>query len=311
MKSYQIASNHAEWLTIRSKGIGGSDVGTLLGLNPFKSKYQLWLEKTGQLEAPDIGSNVAVQIGNELENLVARLFMQETGLQVQKDNKTYFHKDYPFLLANIDRKIIGQKALLECKTTSAFNKAQWEDDEIPASYIMQVQHYLNVLDYDKAYIAVIIGNHDFIWKEIERDQELIDMYTKEAETFWNEHVLKNAAPEIDGLSVTKSALNLVEYEPVNTLPMFKAQEEQLEQITVIKSQIEELSTLQTELENKIKGYMVEQEAEGLESSKFIVTWKEYNRTSIDSKALKKEMPEIYDKYSKTSTSKRFTVKELK
>ncbi|MBK0348939.1 YqaJ viral recombinase family protein [Aerococcaceae bacterium zg-ZJ1578] len=90
MKSYQIASNHAEWLTIRSKGIGGSDVGTLLGLNPFKSKYQLWLEKTGQLEASDISSNVAVQIGNELENLVARLFMQETGLQVQKDNKTYF-----------------------------------------------------------------------------------------------------------------------------------------------------------------------------------------------------------------------------
>lgn len=309
--NYKIAVNNEEWHNLRSNGLGGSDIGTMLGLNQYKSPYQLWLEKTGQIEAPDISDKIAIQVGNELEDLVARIFTQQTGMTVQRDNKTHYHKDYPFLLANIDRKIVGEKALLECKTTSAFNKQQWEDDEIPASYIMQVQHYLNVLDYDKAYIAVIIGNHDFVWKEIQRDDELIEMYTKEAIKFWNENVLKNVAPEIDGSLATKEALNLVDYEPINTLPMYKVQDEQIEQITVIKSQIKELNTLQTELENKIKSYMVEHDAEGLESDKFKVTWKEYSRTTIDSKKLKKELPEIYEQYSKTASSKRFTVKENK
>ncbi|MGX7075370.1 YqaJ viral recombinase family nuclease [Globicatella sanguinis] len=310
-QTYDIAKDEQEWLELRKQGLGGSDIGTMLGLNQYKSPYQLWLEKTGQIEAPDISDKIAIQVGNELEDLVARIFTQQTGMTVQRDNKTHYHKDYPFLLANIDRKIVGEKALLECKTTSAFNKQQWEDDEIPASYIMQVQHYLNVLDYDKAYIAVIIGNHDFVWKEIQRDDELIEMYTKEAIKFWNENVLKNVAPEIDGSLATKEALNLVDYEPINTLPMYKVQDEQIEQITVIKSQIKELNTLQTELENKIKSYMVEHDAEGLESDKFKVTWKEYSRTTIDSKKLKKELPEIYEQYSKTASSKRFTVKENK
>lgn len=310
-REYDIAKDEQEWLELRKQGLGGSDIGTMLGLNAYKSPYQLWLEKTGQTEAPDISDKIAIQVGNELEDLVARIFTQQTGMAVQRDNKTHYHKDYPFLLANIDRKIVGEKALLECKTTSAFNKQQWEDDEIPASYIMQVQHYLNVLDYDKAYIAVIIGNHDFVWKEIQRDDELIEMYTKEAIKFWNENVLKNVAPEIDGSLATKEALNLVDYEPINTLPMYKVQDEQIEQITVIKSQIKELNTLQTELENKIKSYMVEHDAEGLESDKFKVTWKEYSRTTIDSKKLKKELPEIYEQYSKTTSSKRFTVKENK
>ena len=310
-QTYDIAKDEQEWLELRKQGLGGSDIGTMLGLNQYKSPYQLWLEKTGQIEAPDISDKIAIQVGNELEDLVARIFTQQTGMTVQRDNKTHYHKDYPFLLANIDRKIVGEKALLECKTTSAFNKQQWEDDEIPASYIMQVQHYLNVLDYDKAYIAVIIGNHDFVWKEIQRDDELIEMYTKEAIKFWNENVLKNVAPEIDGSLATKEALNLVDYEPINTLPMYKVQDEQIKQITVIKSQIKELNTLQTELENKIKSYMVEHDAEGLESDKFKVTWKEYSRTTIDSKKLKKELPEIYEQYSKTASSKRFTVKENK
>lgn len=310
-QTYDIAKDEQEWLELRKQGLGGSDIGTMLGLNVYKSPYQLWLEKTGQIEAPDISDKIAIQVGNELEDLVARIFTQQTGKAVQRDNKTHYHKDYPFLLANIDRKIVGEKALLECKTTSAFNKQQWEDDEIPASYIMQVQHYLNVLDYDKAYIAVIIGNHDFVWKEIQRDDELIEMYTKEAIKFWNENVLKNVAPEVDGSLATKEALNLADYEAINTLPMYKAQDEQIEQISVIKSQIKELNTLQTELENKIKSYMVEHDAEGLESDKFKVTWKEYSRTTIDSKKLKKELPEIYEQYSKTTSSKRFTVKENK
>lgn len=309
--NYKIAANNDEWHDLRSNGLGGSDIGTMLGLNAYKSPYQLWLEKTGQIEAPDISDKIAIQVGNELEDLVARIFTQQTGIAVQRDNKTHYHKDYPFLLANIDRKIVGEKALLECKTTSAFNKQQWEDDEIPASYILQVQHYLNVMDYDKAYIAVIIGNHDFVWKEIQRDQELIDMYTKEAIKFWNENVLKNVAPEIDGSPATKEALNLVDYEPLNSLSILSSQKQNLVELGNVKAQIKELTEYQTQIENKLKDYMYKNEADELVSDEFNVTWKETKRTSIDTKALKKELPDVFEKYSKETTYKRFTIKEIK
>lgn len=309
--NYKIAVNNEEWHNLRSNGLGGSDIGTMLGLNANKSPYQLWLEKTGQIEAPDISSKLQVQIGNELEDFVARLFEQESGMKVQRDNKTHYHKEHHFLLANIDRKIVGEKALLECKTTGAFSANQWDEDEIPASYIMQVQHYLNVLDYDYAYIAVIIGNHDFKFKRIERDQELIDMYTKEAIKFWNENVLKNVAPEIDGSPATKEALNLVDYEPLNSLSILSSQKEKLVELGNVKAQIKELTQYQTEIENKLKNYMYENEADELLSDEFKVTWKETKRTSIDTKALKKEMPDVYEQYSKETTYKRFTVKENK
>lgn len=308
--NYKIAANNDEWHDLRGNGLGGSDIGTMLGLNAYKSTYQLWLEKTGQIEAPDISDKIQIQVGNELEDLVTRLFEQESGLKVQKDNKTHYHKDYNFLLANIDRKIIGDKALLECKTTSAFSSSQWDEDEIPASYIMQVQHYLNVLDYDYAYIAVLIGNHDFKFKRIERDQELIDMYTKEAIKFWNENVLKNVAPEIDGSPATKEALNLVDYEPLNSLAILSSQKEKLVELGNVKAQIKELTQYQTEIENKLKNYMYENEADELLSGEFKVTWKETKRTLIDTKALKKEMPDVYEQYSKETTYKRFTVKEI-
>ena len=306
-QTYDIAKDEQEWLELRKQGLGGSDIGTMLGLNQYKSPYQLWLEKTGQIEAPDISSKLQVQIGNELEDLVARLFDYAYGMKVQRDNKTHYHKEHPFLLANIDRKIVGEKALLECKTTGAFSANQWYEDEIPASYIMQVQHYLNVLDYDYAYIAVVIGNHDFKFKKIERDEELIDMYTKEAIKFWNENVLKNVAPEIDGSLATKEALNLVDFKPLNSLPILSSQKQLLGEIGYVKSQIKEL----TKLENEIKNYMYENEADELLSDEYKVTWNEHERTSIDTKALKKEMPDIYEQYSKKSTYKRFTVKEIK
>ncbi|MGF3113712.1 YqaJ viral recombinase family protein [Facklamia sp. P9177] len=308
MSNYEIAQSKEEWHELRSKGLGGSDIGTLLGVNPYKSKYQLWLEKTGQVESPDISDKIRIKIGNELEDLVARMFEDETGLKVQRDNKTHFHKDYPFLLANIDRKIIGEKALLECKTTSAFSAKQWKDEEIPASYLMQVQHYLNVLDYDKAYIAVIIGNHDFVWKEIERDDELINIYTRMAVEFWESNVLKGEPPEVDGLEVTKEALNMVEIEE-NTLPMSKEMLEAVDYIKKLDADIDVLNQEKEKYQNKIKQEMTKSEATELFSLDYSVTWRPFTRITLDSRRLKKEMPEIYQEFSKETHSKRFSIKE--
>ena len=171
INKFVIAKNEEDWHAIRGKGLGGSDVGTVLGLNPYKSAFELWEEKTAKTPPKDLSDNLAVQVGHAMEDFVAKQFSKATGLQVIRDNKTYIHEQYDYLLANIDRRIVGQRAFLECKTTSVYNAKQWDGDNVPDSYLLQVQHYLNVLDYDVAYIAVLIGNTQFKYKKIERDRK--------------------------------------------------------------------------------------------------------------------------------------------
>lgn len=311
MTQYAIARNHDEWLELRSKGLGGSDIGTVLGFNKYCTPYQLWLEKTGQYQPPDISDKVAIQIGNALEDLVAKLFTQATGLEVQKDNKTHYHKDYPFLLANIDRKIKGQKALLECKTTNSRFRKEWIDDEVPASYLLQVQHYLNVLDYDTAYIAVIIGNSEFVWKEIKRDQALIDMYTEKAVAFWEENVIGMKEPEMDGSLVTKEAIEIIYGdEMLNEVTMTANQIQKVESVLQLKRDIKTLEGMQRTLETELKRDMGLLEADALTDSRYGVTWKKQSRTRIDEKKLKQELPDVYEEYKTVSEFKVLRIKEI-
>ena len=74
----------------RDKYIGGSDAGTILGLNPWKSPYTLWCEKTGLLTPEDISDKEAVWWGNYDEEGVARRFTEKTNLEVQRSNKSYY-----------------------------------------------------------------------------------------------------------------------------------------------------------------------------------------------------------------------------
>ena len=104
--------------------------------------------------------------------------------------------------ANIDREIVGENAILECKTANQFLAKEWEGEEVPLSYICQVQHYMNVLNKDYCYIAVLIGGQKFIWKRIERDQELIDVPTEQLVEFWENNVIKGVEPIIDGSEAT-------------------------------------------------------------------------------------------------------------
>lgn len=311
MTQYAIAKTHDEWLEMRSKGLGGSDIGTVLGFNKHCTPYQLWLEKTGQYQPPDISDKIAIQIGNALEDLVAKLFTQATGLEVQKDNKTHYHKDYPFLLANIDRKIKGQRALLECKTTNSRFRQEWIDEEVPASYLLQVQHYLNVLDYDTAYIAVIIGNSEFIWKEIKRDQQLIDMYTEKAVEFWEENVVGMKEPEIDGSLVTREAIEIMYGDDMPSEETMTAEQiRKVESVLQLKEDIKALESMKTTLENELKRDMGVLEVDTLIDSQYRATWKKQRRTRIDEKLLKKEMPEVYDQYKTVSEFKVLRVKEI-
>ena len=147
-----------EWLRYRKLGIGGSDVASLLGISKWKSEIELWLDKTNQTNESPV-ENEAMQWGTIMEPIIRNHFAKVTGKAVVELKAMLQHPEYPFMLADVDGITVddvGNPAILEIKTASEFKRSEWEED-VPAYYQTQIQHYLCVTGIRKAYCAVLIG----------------------------------------------------------------------------------------------------------------------------------------------------------
>ncbi len=298
--------SYEEWKEQRRRGLGGSDIAALLGLSKWKTPLQLYLEKIGEYKE-DINSESAYW-GTLLEDVVAREFSIRTGKKVHRVNRILIHPEYDYLIANIDRRVVGEDAILEVKTTSTFNKEQWEGDQIPNAYILQVMHYLNITGASKAYFAVLIGGQKFIWKEIERDEELIQMVQEREIEFWENHVLKENPPNASAYDDELLKKLYPEAKQEESVPLPSEVDQAVEEIKIYSEQLKEIETKKKERENRIKELLRDHES-GY-THHFIVNWKNITSNRLDTKKLKSEHPEIVEKFQKPSTYRRFSIKEV-
>lgn len=301
--------NKLEWLKERQKGIGGSDVGAILGISKYKTQFQVYLEKTEPIT--EVGEqHESAYWGTQLEDMVAKEFALRTGKKVRKDNKHLVHKDYPFMVANIDRRVVGENAILECKTTSSYGAKEWDSGEVPASYLLQCQHYLAVTGAEKCYIACLIGGQKFVHYELHRDEDLINLIIEKEKEFWK-MVEDRIPPTLDGSSAAEDWIKekYKKTEPGTEIPLSSENKDKINNYLQLKDTIKSLETQLKEIENQIK-YEIG-EAEGGYINEFRIKWKPISKTTIDSKKLKSEMPEVYEKYSKTSEYRKFEIKEEK
>lgn len=176
------AQDRKAWEALRNKGIGGSDAAVIVGKNKWKSPYTLFCEKTGKIEPEDLSNNEFVYWGNVLEDAVANRFCQDTGKKVRRCG-TLADEDHDYMLANVDRLIVGENAGLECKTANGFKAKEWEGDEVPVSYILQCQWYMMITGADKWYIACLIGGNKFVQKEVPRNEADIEFLREAAIDF--------------------------------------------------------------------------------------------------------------------------------
>jgi putative phage-type endonuclease len=303
--------SYEEWLQTRMRGIGGSDAAVVLRLSKYKTPFELWLEKTGQV-TPESSTSEAAYFGTLLEELVAKEFEKRSGKKVRKRNAMFQHPKYDFILANIDRFVVGEKAILECKTASAFQAKEWENDEIPEAYIVQVQHYLGVLgpEYKKGYFAVLIGGQKFVWKEIERDDELIEMIFQAEIDFWNNHVLKGEPPALDGSSAAEKFLKerYKETDPSKVVQLSASYKSKIEEYQSLKQTIEQLEVQKKAIENELKNEL--KDAEIGYAGNYEVQWKPRVSNQVDTKLLKEKFPDIYKQVLKTSTARYFSINTL-
>lgn len=297
--------NREEWLQLRKSGIGGSDAGAICGVNPFSSPMKVFRDKIGDVQEQQ--DNESIRQGHDLEQYVAERFMEATGLKVRRSNYMYRSHAHPFMIADVDRLVVGEDAGLECKTASAYNADKWKDGEIPLHYIMQCYHYMAVTGKRTWYIAAVILGREFVYRKLEWDDDVIQQLIEIEQNFWENHVQKGILPNPDGTKVSDEILeqyfHTAKKSSIIELVGF---DEKLSRREEILLQISELQKEQNRIEQEVKLYM--QDNEMATSDSYRVSWSNVETARLDTKRIKLEKPEIYQDYAKVSISRRFQVK---
>ncbi len=303
-----------DWQEYRQnqQGIGGSDVATILGVNPYKSKFTLWLEKTGQI-AKSNPNNSYIEWGNILEPVIRKKFAEETGFKVFKNNFVLQHDEHDFMIANLDGEVLDPayagRGVLEIKTTREHNKKDWEDG-CPVHYMAQIQHYLAVTGYEYAYVVVLIGGNDFRYFLIDRDDYVIDQIIQ-AEMDFMDSLNRGIPPEIGGSKEESEWLQAVFPNAIDeeiTIP------EELENMALeyqnLQGEIKSLNARTEEIKNKIR--LEGKDFKMLRGNRLKISMPTISKTTFDSKLFAQEYPELYEQYkTKTSSYRGFTISLIK
>lgn len=294
----------------RTGYIGGSDIAAVLGLSRFKTPLQLWAEKTGNIIPEDISGKLQVRLGNKLEATVCDLFTEETGKKVARVNEALVHPKYPFLRGLIDRRVVGEKAILEAKTTSAWNAHAWEGEAMPQDYILQTMFYMELANADRGYLVCLIGNQDFQVKIIERDDKLQKEIIAKAVEFWTKYIEPKIMPT---MITSRDADTLYSLYPLGD----EGEAIQLDDtanalVDSLKAQQEDCAALEKQIDktkNDLR-LMLKDHAEGI-TDKWKITWKNQETNRVNLKKLKEEKPDICAAYLDKSDSRVLRVSKIK
>lgn len=297
--------SNEEWLSMRKTGIGGSDAGAVCGLNPYGSAMSVFRDKTS--DEVNLLENEAVRQGRDLEEYVAKRFTDATGLKVRCSNYMYRSVEHPFMIADVDRLIVGEDAGLECKTVNAYNADKWENGNIPLHYAMQCYHYMAVTGRRAWHIAAVILGRDFVYRKLVWDDAVIGQLIKAEEDFWKNYVEKGAMPPPDGSRACDEVLE--QYFHISRKGSeieLAGFDKKLSRREEILADIAKLQEEQKRIEQEVKLCMKDNEI-GV-SGGYRVTWGSVETTRLDSKRIKEERPEIYKDYAKTTSARRFRVR---
>jgi len=303
-----------EWLSVRQGGIGSSDAAAAVGLNPYKSQLELWLEKTGRQDLlpqdePNDESS-PMYWGNVLEPIVAAHYSKRTGNRVRRINAVLQHPTHPWMLANIDREVTGAPdvQILECKTAGINGARLWKDG-VPEYVQLQVMHQLAVTGKQAADVAVLLGGQELQVHRIERDDVLIAQLVELEARFWR-LVETDTAPPADGSDSADLALRCLYPRDVGSVLDLSGDLEMsgvFSDLLAVRQTLDTQLKLESQLKQRIQQRMGEASTVVFETGE--ITWKRSkDGTALDTKALALAHPELIQQFSTTKAgSRRFLV----
>ncbi|MCW0090588.1 YqaJ viral recombinase family protein [Burkholderia pseudomallei] len=302
-----------DWLEIRKSGIGGSDAAAAVGLSPYQSMLELWLTKTGRdanLPKPDPDDTTEpVYWGTILEPIVAASYTKQTGNRVRRVNAVLQHPTIPFMLANVDREVVGNREvqLLECKTAGEFGTRLWRDG-VPEYVQIQVQHQLAVTGRQAADVAVLLCGQKLDVHRIERDDALIAQLIELEAAFWR-YVETDTPPPADGSESADRALRCLYPGAGGTVDFTddRRLSSAFADLVAVRAEIETGQTLEAQLKQTIVQSMGEADRAQFETGS--VSYKRSRDGSgVDLKRLLADHPHLATQYAITKPgTRRFLV----
>ncbi|CAJ0697963.1 YqaJ viral recombinase family nuclease [Ralstonia mannitolilytica] len=302
--------SRGDWLQVRKQGIGGSDAAAAVGLNPYKSQLELWLEKTGRdadLPKPNpADTKEPVYWGTLLEPIVAATYTQQTGNRVRKVNAVLQHPTVPFMLANIDREVTGSPVVqvLECKTAGINGAKLWRDG-VPEYVQLQVQHQLAVTGKAAGDVAVLICGQELQVHRIERDDDLITRLIELEGRFWR-YVETDTPPPADGSDSAATALQCL-YPRDTGLTVDFTEDRSLSaafaNLVSVRAEIADRAKLEAQLKQRLQQAMGEATKAKFETGE--VSWKRSKDSQdLDTDKLLQDQPDLLQRYPLTKPGSR-------
>ena len=308
------ALSREDWLRVRKGGIGSSDAAAAVGLNPYKSQLQLWMEKTGRdanLPKVDLNDQTSpLYWGNLLEAIVASHYCKRSGHKVRRINAVLQHPKEPWMLANLDREVMGAPdvQILECKTAGLNGSRLWKEG-VPEYVQLQVMHQLSVTGKQAADVAVLICGQDLQIHRIERDNSMIAKLIELERQFWR-YVELDQEPPADGSDSADTALRCL-YPQDNGQTLDLTKDTQMSAVFSDLMAVRQLLTMNSQLEAQLKQRI--QQCMG-EATKALFDWgsvtfkRSKDGASLNVEQLVKDQPELIQRYAVVKPgSRRFLV----
>lgn len=286
--------------------IGGSEAAAALGVDPYRSRVALWLDKTGQL-APDTAGEAA-QWGTRLQPVIASA-VEERGYNVIPAPFDMILSDkHPFMHARPDGYVAldGARGVLEIKTAGIRMAHEWNDGQAPISYVIQCHHYMIVTGLDRALLAVLIGGQKLETRELRRDDALCEMIVAGEQEFAR-MVEERTPPAPDGSASTDAVLKQLygKGDPDAVCHLDASGVALVESFRSLRDASKAAKTHAEKAEQEIKMLMGDAIV-AMHDGAPVASWKPITSNRLDQGALKEARPEVYAEFVRPQTYRRFT-----
>lgn len=306
--------DRADWLQARSNGIGASEAGTILGLNPFETPYQLWRRKKGM--DPPKQENFAMRAGHYLEDAVSKFYADESHCHIIKSSTedfTILSTENPILRVSPDRTFwrLGrkhndkEKSILECKTT----QLQIDPDNIPKHWFCQLQMNLGVGEYRDGALAWLTQGREFGCLDLEFDKDFFEWMSAGITDFWNRYIVGGEEP--DAYTPEDVMLKSPKHVPGKTVTANDDILQQLGRLREIKESVSPFDKEKKEIENNLKLFIGDAEGVVDENGNVLATWKAPKPKVVFDQALfESSVPEEKRRkyYHETQPARRLLIK---
>jgi putative phage-type endonuclease len=297
MKNFQVNN-----LEMRRKGVGGSEAGAAIGVNEYKSPFQLWLEKTGRANPPDLSDNLNVKRGIRMEPIIRQWVKEDLGITIHKDNQTHYSPDHPFLYSHTDGWVVGKKRIAEIKAPSIHMIDRYGEegtDQIPDYNLAQGVHMLAVqpemmgVDY-----FVQFPGHEIKQYVLEREESLVESYIASVTRFWGFVEHDTPPPPINSEDINKMYGTSNKQMLSHDMPL----EVKIQSLISQNKAIKEAKDIQKSLSIEIKNAIGHYDGYTMSSGKRATLSRVLRSTFNESRMLEEADP-LYDEYCRAFDEK--------